>query len=135
MALLADQHDAGGAAAEEGAKGGEGAPLLKGVQLLALEAHEEGALWDLRPCFVVLFDPDIAVIRQLEVRQLAPPPPRPLLPRAPLQRRSLRLDLAVPPDQPLAGRLCSMSGFRKPLLASALVCPDEVRASAPCMTS
>lgn len=51
---------------EEGAEEEEG-PLLRGVRFLALEGHEEGALWDLRPCFVVLFDPDIAVIRQLEV--------------------------------------------------------------------
>lgn len=113
MALLADQHRVGGAAAEGEAEGRREAPLLEGVQLLALEAHEEGALWDLRPCFVVLFDPDIAVIRQLEVCQLAPPL-RLLVPCAQAQRSSLRLDLAVPSMLPLAALLCSIPGYRSP---------------------
>ncbi len=54
-----------GTEAEEGEE--DVGPLLRGVHFLALEARGEGALWDLRPSFVVLFDPDIGVIRELEV--------------------------------------------------------------------
>lgn len=44
-------------------------PLAEGVRFCALEAHEQGLLWDLAPAFVVNYDPDIAFVRQLEVRR------------------------------------------------------------------
>lgn len=46
----------------------EEAPLLASVQLLALDAHDEADVWEPGPAFVVMYDPDIAFIRQLEVR-------------------------------------------------------------------
>ncbi len=42
--------------------------LLQGVAFAALESHQEGELWAARPAFVVMYDPDIAFIRQLEAR-------------------------------------------------------------------
>lgn len=45
----------------------EEAPLLAGVQLLALDSHDEADVWEPGPAFVVMYDPDIAFIRQLEV--------------------------------------------------------------------
>ena len=44
------------------------APLLEGVRVLALDSHEDGQAWSPPPGFVVMYDPDIAFIRQLEVR-------------------------------------------------------------------
>ena len=44
------------------------APLLEGVRLLALDSHEDAQAWSPPPGFVVMYDPDIAFIRQLEVR-------------------------------------------------------------------
>ena len=43
------------------------APLLDGVRLLALDSHEDSQAWSPPPGFVVMYDPDIAFIRQLEV--------------------------------------------------------------------
>jgi hypothetical protein len=45
-------------------------PLLRGVHFAALDAHQEGLLWDVCPAFVVMYDPDVAFIRQLEVLAL-----------------------------------------------------------------
>ncbi len=42
-------------------------PLLQGVLFAALDSHDEGLLWDVCSRFVVMYDPDIAFIRQLEV--------------------------------------------------------------------
>lgn len=42
-------------------------PLLRGVCFAALDSHQEGLLWDVCPAFVVMYDPDVAFIRQLEV--------------------------------------------------------------------
>ena len=42
-------------------------PLLVGVQLLALDSGDEVDVWEPGPAFVVMYDPDIAFIRQLEV--------------------------------------------------------------------
>lgn len=43
-------------------------PLLRGVRFAALDAHQEGVLWDVCPAFVIMYDPDVAFIRQLEVQ-------------------------------------------------------------------
>jgi hypothetical protein len=51
-----------GAEAEE-----DRGPLLRGVCFAALDSHQEGLLWDVCPAFVVMYDPDVAFIRQLEV--------------------------------------------------------------------
>ncbi len=45
----------------------EQSPLLEGVHFLALEGRNMGLLWDVRPAFVIVYDPDIAFVRQLEV--------------------------------------------------------------------
>lgn len=47
----------------------EEAPLLAGVRLLALDSHDDVRVWEEAPAFVVMYDPDIAFIRQLEVNQ------------------------------------------------------------------
>ena len=46
-------------------------PLAEGVRFCALDVHEEAALWDVAPAFVVIYDPDIALVRQLEARRPA----------------------------------------------------------------
>ena len=48
------------------------APLLAGVRLLALDSHEDVRVWEEGPAFVVMYDPDIAFIRQLEVLTFTP---------------------------------------------------------------
>ena len=47
----------------------EEAPLLAGVRLLALDMHDDVRVWEECPAFVIMYDPDIAFIRQLEVRR------------------------------------------------------------------
>jgi hypothetical protein len=46
----------------------EPSPLLEGVHFFALEGKDMGVLWKVRPAFVIVYDPDIAFVRQLEVR-------------------------------------------------------------------
>eukprot|EP00884_Botryococcus_braunii_P016193 jgi/Botrbrau1/3257/Bobra.174_1s0029.1 len=41
--------------------------VLQGVKFRALENRDESTLFDVQPAFVVMYDPDIAFIRQLEV--------------------------------------------------------------------
>ena len=50
------------------------APLLAGVRLLALDSHEDSLAWSPPPGFIVMYDPDIAFIRQLEVCAACPIP-------------------------------------------------------------
>ena len=35
-----------------------------------LESKEEGVLWDVKPSYVIMYDPDMAFIRQIEVKLL-----------------------------------------------------------------
>ena len=59
------------AAAEDkdGAKDDEaGSPLLRDVFFHSLDGKDMGILWEAQPCFVVMYDPDVAFVRQLEVR-------------------------------------------------------------------
>lgn len=42
-------------------------PLLAGVVLAAIDARDDMLLWRTQPAFVVLYDPSVALIRQLEV--------------------------------------------------------------------
>ena len=37
------------------------------VRFYNLESREEGILWDTKPSYVIMYDPDMAFIRQLEV--------------------------------------------------------------------
>lgn len=41
--------------------------LLKDVEFYALDSRQESILWDVQPVFVVVYDPDITFVRQLEV--------------------------------------------------------------------
>lgn len=77
------QHGWPGAAAGEAQAGGEGGPagqgeagerqqpeqhpLLAGVEFLALETHGFMRLWEAQPAWVVMYDPDVAFTRQLEL--------------------------------------------------------------------
>lgn len=62
-----------------GGTGGPVAQALQGVVFHALESRDESVLFDVQPAFVVMYDPDISFIRQLEVASPRPPCPRPLL--------------------------------------------------------
>ena len=41
--------------------------LLQDVEFYALDSRQESILWDVQPVFVVVYDPDITFVRQLEV--------------------------------------------------------------------
>lgn len=41
--------------------------LLKDVEFYALDSRQESILWDIQPVFVVVYDPDVTFVRQLEV--------------------------------------------------------------------
>ncbi len=43
--------------------------LLKDVVFYALDSRQESILWDVKPAFVVVYDPDVTFVRQLEVQQ------------------------------------------------------------------
>lgn len=45
--------------------------LLKDVEFYALDSRQESILWDVKPAFVVVYDPDVTFVRQLEVRHNA----------------------------------------------------------------
>ena len=47
------------------------------VRFYNLESREEGILWDTKPSYVIMYDPDMAFIRQLEVTVSPSPPPFP----------------------------------------------------------
>eukprot|EP00891_Asterochloris_glomerata_P002772 jgi/Astpho2/2772/gw1.00050.23.1_t len=48
---------------------GEQNPLLRMTAFYALESNHQTVLWDVRPDVVIMYDPDMACIRQLEVYQ------------------------------------------------------------------
>lgn len=52
------------AATGEGEEG-----LLKDVVFYALDSRQESILWDVNPAFVVVYDPDVTFVRQLEVQR------------------------------------------------------------------
>ncbi|GAB4818898.1 hypothetical protein N2152v2_005944 [Parachlorella kessleri] len=59
-----------GQGAGPGRAGGEtplGGPLLESVEFVCLERHEGERVWEVRPAFVVMYDPDVAFTRQLEL--------------------------------------------------------------------
>ncbi len=66
-------HEPGAAVGEGG--GGWGSPAhpagrasgVEGVRFMALESHDIMRLWELQPAFVVMYDPDVTLTRQLEV--------------------------------------------------------------------
>ena len=43
--------------------------LLKDVVFYALDSRQESILWDVKPGFVVVYDPDVTFVRQLEVQR------------------------------------------------------------------
>lgn len=45
----------------------ERSPLLEGVSFHALESRNDGILWDCAPACVIMYDSDVAFVRQLEV--------------------------------------------------------------------
>ena len=42
-------------------------PLLENVTFSALESRNDGVLWDCNPACVIMYDSDVAFVRQLEV--------------------------------------------------------------------
>ena len=59
--------------------------ILQNVHFLALEGKDTGLLWKVKPTFILVHDPDIAFVRQIEVRLSANlargrPPSRALYP-------------------------------------------------------
>ncbi|GLC66509.1 hypothetical protein PLESTF_000438200 [Pleodorina starrii] len=44
-------------------------PLLVDVHFVSLDSHDEFVLWRLRPSFVIMYEPDLAFLRQVEVYQ------------------------------------------------------------------
>ena len=64
---------ANGAAASEAAAGEphEQSPLLEAVGFYALESRSDGVLWDRAPACVIMYDSDVAFVRQLEVGTVA----------------------------------------------------------------
>ena len=67
-----------------------GSPLLEAVSFHALESRNDGALWDCSPGCVIMYDSDVAFVRQLEVK---PDPqfmtPNTCLPGAPCLQASM----------------------------------------------
>ena len=53
---------------EDMASQAETSPLLQGVCFLAMENSPLGVLEKLQPAFVIVHDPDVTFVRQLEVR-------------------------------------------------------------------
>lgn len=41
--------------------------ILQNVHFLALEGKDTGMLWEIRPAYILVHDPDIALVRQIEV--------------------------------------------------------------------
>ena len=57
---------------EEGAEAAPESPMMRGVMFYALESQQESLVWQVQPTHVILYDPDIPFIRQLEVRAVLP---------------------------------------------------------------
>ncbi|KAL3151984.1 hypothetical protein ABBQ32_001106 [Trebouxia sp. C0010 RCD-2024] len=47
--------------------------LLKDVEFYTLDSRQESILWDVQPIFVVVYDPDVTFVRQLEIYQAERP--------------------------------------------------------------
>ncbi|GIL92347.1 hypothetical protein Vretifemale_19875, partial [Volvox reticuliferus] len=67
---------AGSGGPADGANGPSVAPLhspppslLRDVHFVSLDGHDEFVLWRLKPSFVIMYEPDLAFLRQLEVYQ------------------------------------------------------------------
>lgn len=54
--------------AGEAAQASETEGVGRFVRFYNLESKEEGILWDVKPSYVIMYDPDMAFIRQIEVR-------------------------------------------------------------------
>lgn len=96
---------AGGEAAVEG----EESPLLKGVHFCALDGRDMGVLWDVQPAFVIMYDPDIAFVRQLEVG-FKPPPLHPAWYLDCLQ--AFRHDMSSTAGKAMHGAISTFQRFR-----------------------
>lgn len=46
---------------------GETSPLLQNVHFFATDGKDMGVLWEVQPAFVIVYNPDISFVRQLEV--------------------------------------------------------------------
>ena len=46
---------------------GETSPLLQNVHFFAVDGKDMGVLWEVQPAFVIVYNPDISFVRQLEV--------------------------------------------------------------------
>lgn len=69
MSAAAAQAPAAGPSAADAADGGPagGEEVAGNVQLVALDSHDVMALWEHLPAFVVVYDPDVALTRSLEL--------------------------------------------------------------------
>ena len=47
---------------------GETSPLLENVHFVAIDGKDMGLLWEVQPAFVIVYNPDISFVRQLEVQ-------------------------------------------------------------------
>ena len=57
--------------ADEGEKKddeGETSPLLQNVHFVAIDGKDMGVLWEVQPTFIIVYNPDISFVRQLEVK-------------------------------------------------------------------
>lgn len=57
--------------ADEGEKKddeGETSPLLQNVHFVAIDGKDMGVLWEIQPIFIIVYNPDISFVRQLEVK-------------------------------------------------------------------
>ena len=52
---------------EQGDEAAAESPMMRGVMFYALESQQESLVWQVQPTHVILYDPDIPFIRQLEV--------------------------------------------------------------------
>ena len=52
---------------QQGDEAAAESPMMRGVMFYALESQQESLVWQVQPTHVILYDPDIPFIRQLEV--------------------------------------------------------------------
>ena len=52
---------------EQKEEAGKAAGLLQDVYFCALDSKDVGVLWEIEPAYVIVYDPDISFVRQLEV--------------------------------------------------------------------
>ena len=45
----------------------DAAKILENVHFLALEGKDTGLLWQVRPAYIIVHDPDVSFVRQIEV--------------------------------------------------------------------